>query len=144
MARYGEGMDIIPDLEGLRNCSTRELEAIRSVLHRQLARLGPVIDGCVAVSSLGSRRKDGTKTPQTRVQRYRGKKMHAVHVPRDLEQTVAQWNREYQHALDLLRQMAEVNEQIIRNYTADKRAARQAQARREQLELAGEQESRQA
>ncbi len=108
---------------------------MRSLLLRQLGRIGPVIDGTVATSYHGYRKKDGSKTPQTRVQRYRGKKMHAVHVPRDLEETVKQWNAQYQRALDLLRQMAEVNEQIIRNYVSDKRAADKAAATRAQLRV---------
>lgn len=112
-----------------------------SILRRQLGRIGPVIDGCIAVSYLGSRRKDGGKTPQTRVHRRRDKKMHAVHVPRDLEEQVTQWNQEYQHALDLLRQMSEVSEQIIRNYVSDKRAAREAAKQRSQLQLLGDDET---
>lgn len=134
-------MNMIPDIEELKNCSTPELEAMYSILRRQLGRIGPVIDGCLAVSHLGSRRKDGGKTAQTRVQRYRGKKMHAVHVPRDLEETVAEWNREYQHALDLLRQMCEVSEQIIRNHVGDKRALRKAAEQRSQLQLLPDEKS---
>ena len=108
---------------------------MRSVLVRQLGRIGPVIDGSISISYHGYRNKEGKKTPQTRVQRYRGRKMHAVHVPRDLEESVKQWNGEYQHALDLLRQLCEVNEQIIRNYAGDKRARREAERQQSEFRL---------
>ena len=128
-------MGKLVDVSDLENRSTAELEALRSLLLRQLGRVGPLIDGSTLVAQHGCGNKNGKKTAQMRVQRYRDKKLRSVYVPRDLEGTVGQWNGEYQRVLDLLCQIGEVSEQIIRNYVSDKRVRRQADAQRAQLRL---------
>ena len=102
---------------------------MRLLLMRRLSSLGPFIDGTIVDVE-----REGRPT-QRRVQRYRDRKMHAVHVPRDLEGTVGEWSQEYQHALDLLRAMSEINEQVIRNYVSDKRASGKAAKECAQLRL---------
>jgi hypothetical protein len=129
---------MIPDKETLRQTPTSELEAMRSVLLRQLGRIGPVMDGTIVNNVHGPRKKDGTKARQTRLQRCRDSKLNVIHVPRDLEETVFEWRAEYDRAQSLLRQIADVNEQIIRNYVDDKRAARKAEAQQAQLRLVDE------
>ena len=123
------------NVSDLQKQNTAELRAMRSVLLRQLGRVGPLIDGSTLVAQHSCGNKKGKKTPQMRVQRYRDKKLHAVHVPRDLEETVQEWNGEYQRVLDLLCQIGEVSEQIIRNYVGDKHARRRAEAQRAQFRL---------
>ncbi len=123
------------DLEKLRNTSTSELEAMRSLLLKQLGRIGPLVDGSTLVAHHTCGNKNGKKLAQMRVQRSYGGKLHAVHVPRDLEETVNKWNAEYRRAQKLLHDIGDVSEQIIRNYTPDKRAARRAAKTRSALQI---------
>ena len=101
---------------------------MRSALLKKLGFMGPLIDGSTLVAHHSCGNKKGKKLAQMRVQRYRGRKQHSVHVPRDLEETVQKWNDEYRRALSLLHEIGEISEQIIRNYIRDKRAACQPSA----------------
>ena len=47
----------------------------------------------------------------------------ATHVPKDLWDTVREWNTQHKKTRRLLKEISDIDEQIIRNYVPDKRAA---------------------
>ena len=47
----------------------------------------------------------------------------ATYVPKDLWDKVRAWNREHKKIKRVLKELSEINEQIIRNYVGDKRRA---------------------
>lgn len=109
--------------------STQELEAQRAVLLRQLRQAGPSVEGSIAIVP----RKCGSKSCPC----HQGERKHeamilckkvegksvATHVPKDLWDTVREWNAQHKKTRRLLKEISEINEQIIRNYVPDKRAA---------------------
>jgi len=107
--------------------STRELEAQRAVLLRQLRKAGPMIEGSIALPS----RKCGSVTCECAhgVTKHRAmilcKKVNgrsvATYVPKDLWEQVRKWNTEHKKIKRILKQISDIDEQIIRNYVTDKR-----------------------
>ena len=107
--------------------STYELEAQRAVLLRQLRKAGPMVEGSIAMPS----RKCGSTTCDC----ARGKPKHramilckkvdgrsvATYVPKDMWDQVRKWNREHKRVKRLLKEISDIDEQIIRNYVTDKR-----------------------
>jgi hypothetical protein len=108
---------------------TRELEAQRAVLLRQLRQAGPLVEGAIAMVP----RKCGSQSCPCAhgVVKHRAmilcKKTDgrsvATYVPKDLWSTVREWNREHKKIKRVLKELSEINEQIIRNYVGDKRRA---------------------
>lgn len=111
----------------MKNKSTRELEAQRSVLLRQLRKAGPIIEGSIATPS----RKCGSASCECAqgVTKHRAmilcKKVNgksvANYIPKDLWEKVREWNQEHKKIKRILKQISDINEQIIRNYVTDKR-----------------------
>jgi hypothetical protein len=107
--------------------STRELEAQRAVLLRQLRRAGPMIEGSIATPS----RKCGSATCECAhgVTKHRAmilcKKVNgrsvATYVPKELWKQVEDWNREHKRLKKVLKEISAINEQIIRRHVQDKR-----------------------
>ena len=118
--------------------STRELEAQRAVLLRQLRRAGPSIEGSLAMPS----RKCGSATCECArgVVKHRAmilcKKVAgrsaATYVPKALWEQVREWNREHKRLKKVLKEMSAINEQIIRRHVREKR---QEQAVRRSLRV---------
>jgi len=109
--------------------STRELEAQRAVLLRQMRQAGPLVEGSIAMVP----RKCGSKSCPCRqgvvkhqamilCKKVDGKSV-ATYVPRDLWDKVRQWNAQHKKIKRLLKEISDIDEQIIRNYVSDKRAA---------------------
>jgi hypothetical protein len=107
--------------------STRELEAQRAVLLRQLRRAGPMIEGSIAMPA----RKCGSATcacahgivkhrAMILCKKVAGRSV-ATYVPKDLWEQVRAWNREHQRLKRVLKEMSALNEQIIRRHVQDKR-----------------------
>jgi hypothetical protein len=111
----------------MKNKSTRELEAQRSVLLRQLRKAGPTVEGSIAMPA----RKCGSPTCECArgVTKHRAmilcKKVNgksvATYVPKDMWEKVRKWNREHKKIKRILKQISDIDEQIIRNYVTDKR-----------------------
>ena len=107
--------------------STRELEAQRAVLLRQLRRASPMIEGSIAMPP----RKCGSATCECArgVTKHRAmilcKKVNgrsvATYVPKDLWEQVRDWNREHKRIKRVLKEMSDITEQIIRRHVQDKR-----------------------
>jgi hypothetical protein len=114
----------------MNNKSTVELEAQRAVLLRQLRRAGPMIEGSIAMPS----RKCGSAACECArgVTKHRAmilcKKVNgrsvATYVPKDLWKQVQDWNREHKRLKRVLKEMSDINEQIIRLHVQDKRHRR--------------------
>lgn len=108
---------------------TQELEARRSVLLRQLRKAGPLVEGSIAMVP----RKCGSKScpcAQGVVKHQAmilckkvGGRSVAIYVPKDLWSTVRAWNREHKRLKRVLKELSEINEQIIRSHVGEKRRA---------------------
>ena len=94
---------------------------------RQLRRAGPAIEGSLAMVA----RKCGSAACDCAhgVVKHRAmilcKKVAgrsaATYVPKDLWEQVRDWNREHKRLKKVLKEMSEINEQIIRRHVQDKR-----------------------
>ena len=117
----------------MKNISIEELEARRSVLLRQLGRVRPLVEGSLATVY----RACGTPTCKC----HRGEKhrqvtlckkiqgrSHATHIPKDLEEEVRQWNQEHKRVKQLLKEISDLSEQIIRRYVSSRKAVRKRPA----------------
>lgn len=109
--------------------STQELEAQRTVLLRQLRQAGPSVEGSIAMVP----RKCGSKScpchqgelkhqAMILCKKVDGKSV-ATYVPKDLWDKVRRWNAQHKKTKRLLKEISDIDEQIIRNYVSDKRAA---------------------
>ncbi len=116
-----------------------ELEARRAALLKQLGRIGPLVEGSLAVSNrkCGSpkcRCATGDRHRYLMLCRKELGRSQAITVPVDLHETVRAWNAEHKRVKALLKEISGLSEQIIRGYVAAKRAAH----RQEQFERVGE------
>lgn len=109
--------------------STRELEAQRAVLLRQLKRAGSMVEGSLATvpRKCGNENCECMKgvTKHEAVilcKKVKGRSV-AIHVPKDLRERVRHWNQEHKRIKRVMKDISEINEQIIRNYVSDKRNA---------------------
>ena len=108
---------------------TVELEAQRAVLLRQLRQAGPLVEGSIAMvpRKCGSKScpcREGVLKHQAMIlcKKVDGKSV-ATYVPKDLWEKVRRWNREHKKIRRLLKEISDIDEQIIRNYVPEKRAA---------------------
>ncbi len=111
----------------MNNLSMTELEARRSAVLKQLGRVGPLVGGSLAVVHC----KCGKPTCRcARGERHRSVilcskvsgRSKIVHVPKGLEEQVAEWNAEHKRVKTLLKQISDLSEQIIRGYVRSQRA----------------------
>ncbi len=108
---------------------TKELEAQRAVLLRQLSQAGPLVEGSIAMvpRKCGSKRCPCAQGEVKHKAMILCKKVDgrsvAIYVPKDLWDTVRAWNSEHQKIKRVLKEISQLDEQIIRNYVADKRHA---------------------
>lgn len=120
------------------------MEARRAVLLRQLRQAGTLVEGSIAMVP----RKCGSKScPCARgevkhqamilCKKVEGKSV-AAYVPKDLWDKVRAWNREHKKIKRVLRELSEINEQIIRNYVGDKRRAARV---RKSLKVVGQEKA---
>ena len=108
---------------------TLELEAQRAVLLRQLRQAGPLIEGSIALVArkCGSQAcpcAQGVVTHQAMIlcKKVAGRSV-ATYVPKALWEQVRAWHREHQKIKRVLKELSQINEQIIRNFVGDKRGA---------------------
>jgi len=57
-----------------------------------------------------------------------GGRSHSTHIPKDLEEQVQAWNDEHKRVKQLLKQISELSERIVRSYVQNKRAERRQQS----------------
>ena len=119
---------------------TRELEAQRATLLRQLRQAGPMVEGSIAMvpRKCGSRScpcASGEPRHQAMIlcKKVDGRSV-ATYVPKGLWDEVRQWNSEHKKIKRVLKDLSRINEQIIRNHVGDKR---RAAAVRKSLKVAG-------
>ena len=120
--------------------SNRELELQRAVLLRQLKRSKPSVEGSLATVP----RKCGNKNCECAkgvtkheamilCKKVDGKSV-ATYIPKDMQEQVQQWNQEHKRIKRVLKEISEINEQIIRQYVSEKR---EAQRVRKSLKVTG-------
>lgn len=124
----------------MNNTSTRELEAQRAVLLKQLRRAGPTLGGSLATVP----RRCGSPNCHC----MRGGPMHqavilckkvngrsvAMHIPKALQEQARRWNEEHRKIKRIFREMSDINEQILRRYVGEQRQANRV---RRSLKVAG-------
>lgn len=108
--------------------TVEELDARRALLLKQLGRCGPLIEGSLAVVH----RRCGTAACQCHVDESRRHRQvmlcrkvegrsYSTHIPKDLEETVREWNEEFKRAKGLLKEISDLSEQIVRGHVASRR-----------------------
>ncbi len=122
--------------------STKELGAQQAALLRQLRQAGPLVEGSIAMvpRKCGSKScpcAQGVAKHQAMILCKKvGGRSVALYVPKDLWGKVRAWNREHKKIKQVLKEISQINEQIIRNYVADKR---RTTAQRKSLKVLGPQ-----
>jgi len=113
----------------MQTTSTQELKAQRAVLLRQLSQSGPSVEGSIAMVPRKCRSKScpchqGELKHQAMIlcKKVDGRSV-ATYVPKDLWEKVRRWNAQHKKTKRLLKEISDIDEQIIRNYVSDKRAA---------------------
>jgi hypothetical protein len=120
--------------------SSEELEARRKVLMRQLRRTGPVIEGSLAkvprtCGNARCRCMQGGKKHEALIlcKKVKGRSV-ATYIPKALHEQVRGWNQEHKKVKRILKEISEINEQLIRQYAGEKRRAK---AVRDSLKVLG-------
>jgi hypothetical protein len=108
---------------------TVELEAQRAVLLRQLRQAGPLVEGSIAMvpRKCGSKScpcAEGAVKHQAMIlcKKVAGRSV-ALYVPKELWSQVRAWNLEHKKIKRVLKELSQINEQIIRNHVGDERSA---------------------
>ena len=97
-----------------------QLEAQRQALIHQLSQLGPWIEGTLVstVRTCGKKRcacmNQGPKHPVMYITGKKKGKTVSLYIPRKLEAEVSTWVRNYRKANELIREISNVQKQIIR------------------------------
>jgi hypothetical protein len=111
--------------------TVEELEARRALLLKQLGRCGPLIEGSLAVvhrccgtASCRCHTEESRRHRQVMLCRKVEGRSYSTHIPKDLEETVGEWNEEFKRAKRLLKEISDLSEQIVRGYVACRRRQR--------------------
>jgi hypothetical protein len=122
----------------MKTTSLSELKARRAVLLRQLRRAGPVIGGSLATvaRTCGNANchcmQGGPKHEAVILcSKIKGRSV-AIYVPKELREQVRLWNGEHKKIKRVLKEISEINEQIVRGHV---RAKRQTAAGRRSLKV---------
>ena len=120
--------------------SQPELEARRAVLVRQLRAAGPVLEGSLATVARTCGRaqcrcmQGGPKHQAVILcKKVQGRSV-ALYVPKALQAQVRRWNQEHKKIKRVLKEISEINEQIVRGHV---QAQREVQRRRRALKVVG-------
>ncbi len=123
----------------MKTTSTGDLEAQRAVLLRQLRQAGPLVEGSIAMvprkcGSQGCACAQGEVKHEAMIlcKKVAGRSV-ATYVPKELWEEVRAWNAEHKKIKRVLKEISQLNEQIIRNHVGDKRRA----AVRKSLKIVG-------
>ena len=129
----------------MQTTTTQELEAQRAVLLRQLRLAGPLVEGSIAMvarkcGSPSCPCAHGAVKHQAMIlcKKVAGRSV-ALYVPKALWSQVRAWNREHQKIKRVLKELSQINEQIIRNHVGDSRRAVRV---RKSLKVVGQESSR--
>lgn len=108
--------------------SRATLEARRDALLKKLAEVGPFVQGSFCTRKItcgkpGCRCADGEKhEAYVLTNKVRGKTV-TTHVPRDLVDEVQSWAKQYKRVKELMKEISDLNERIIRIHVKASRAA---------------------
>ena len=97
-----------------------QLQAKRLSLLRQIQNLGPWIEGTLVATSRKCGKDncachhDGPKHPVLFVTWKEGGKTVSLYIPRQLEAAVKEWTQNYKQLKTLIRQVSEVQRQLVR------------------------------
>ena len=114
--------------------SVRTLEMRRRALLRQLAEVGPFVEGSFCTRKVkcgkpGCRCAEGFPHEACVLTRKVRGKTKTTHVPRDLRDEVESWANQYKRLKSLMKEISQLSEQIIRIHVPASRAAARNRAR---------------
>ena len=107
--------------------SVRELEVIRSLMRRQLRRVKPemiegtLVENRVRCGNTNCRCARGDRHVQFSLTKKVNNRSYTTYVPKGMVDEIRQWNDEYKRAKQILKDLSEVNEAIIRAQGREKR-----------------------
>ncbi len=96
---------------------------IRQATLRQMAQLGPFIEG-----SLSPFKRPGCSQPGWHLTFKARGRTRTLYVPMELVATVKQWTRNYRHLKALIRQVTRHSRALIASHVANRRAANRSKA----------------
>jgi hypothetical protein len=119
------------------------LETRRNALIKQLASVGPVLQGsfCQTKVTCGNpncRCARGEKHISRQVTKKVRNKTKGLYIPVDMVEDVQAWTGEYRRAKNLLKEISDLNEQIVRAHVSSKRARKANQDAAEQHRKKGQ------
>ena len=118
----------------MKNESVATLRARREALLRELAQVGPFVQGSfyqrkTKCGNPNCRCASGERhTSCVLTKKVRGR-TKCLHVPRDLHDEVEQWAKEHKRLKQLMKQISELSERLIRIHVRTSRAAARNRAR---------------
>lgn len=110
--------------------SRATLEARRDALLKQLTKVGPFVQGSFYARKITCGKQgckcagDEKHEAYVLTKKVRGKTV-TTHVPRDLVEEVQSWAKQYKRIKELMKEISDLNEQIIRTHVRASRAAAQ-------------------
>jgi len=114
----------------MKKLAMRELEARRKALLRQLGRTRPLVEGSLSVvnrkcgKSACQCNRGGEGHRQVSLCKKVAGRSHATYVPQGIEEQVRSWNKEHKRVKELLKDISDLSEQIIRSYVSSQRMAK--------------------
>lgn len=118
----------------MKQVSIATLQRQRDALLKQLASIGPLIEGSLCTRKVkcgkpGCRCADGQPHQASALTRKLRGHTVTTHVPRDLCDEVRQWTEQYRRLKALIKQISSLSEQIIRRHVPTSRAVARNRAR---------------
>jgi len=123
----------------MKNYSTKTLEIRRQALLKQLADVGPFIQGSFCTRKVkcgkpGCRCSEGFPHEACVLTKKVRGKTKTTHVPRDLRDEVQAWADQYKRVKALMKEISDVSEQIIRIHVQTSRAVARNCARASRMQ----------
>jgi len=124
----------------MQNVSVNTLRARREALLKKLAEVGPFVQGsfcrrAIKCGKPGCRCASGEPhEAYVLTRKVRGKTV-TTHVPRDLRKEVESWAQQYKQLKQLIKQISDLSERIIRIHVPTSRAAARNRARASRTQL---------
>lgn len=122
----------------MKDVSINVLKTRRAALLKQLAEVGPFIQGSFCTRNIkcgkpGCRCAKGEPHKACVLTKKVRGKTSTTHVPRDLRDEVEAWANEYKRVKELMKQVSDLSDQIIRIHVRTSRAAARNRALASQM-----------
>jgi hypothetical protein len=103
------------------------LETRRNAKLKKLAKIGPILQGSIATVGVKCGNPDckctrGEKHTSNILTKKVNGKTKSVYVPADMLEEAKQWTKEYKKVKELMKEISNYNEQILKKYVKTKKA----------------------